>query len=73
MEMAFFQMWRIRLMWMTPETGNKTLFVDADHDGDLDILVTRPTSNLLYRNNADGTFSEMAASMGLGITCHQLW
>ncbi len=32
-------------------------FVDADHDGDLDIFVAGPT-NILLRNNGNGTFSD---------------
>jgi tetratricopeptide (TPR) repeat protein len=32
-------------------------FVDADHDGDLDIFVAGPT-NVLLRNNGNGTFSD---------------
>jgi hypothetical protein len=49
--------------------GRTGLFLDADHDGDLDILVcaSRPgrARNLLFNNNADGTFTERAATNGL--------
>ena len=49
-------------------------FVDYDHDGDLDLLLTgaplKPgdESNVLWRNNGDGTFTEQTASTGLGGT-----
>ena len=39
-------------------------FVDADHDGDLDIFVAgggASASNLLLRNNGDGTFADVTA------------
>ncbi len=40
--------------------GNKALFFDADHDGDLDLFEARSNTNLLFRNNGDGTFLEQA-------------
>jgi hypothetical protein len=36
-----------------------------DHDGDLDLYETRKTSNLMFRNNGDGTFEEQAEKMGM--------
>jgi Flp pilus assembly protein TadD len=33
-------------------------FVDADHDGDLDLFVAGPT-NSLFRNNGNGTFTDI--------------
>jgi tetratricopeptide (TPR) repeat protein len=47
-------------------------FVDYDHDGDLDLLLTGVplaaggTSNVLWRNNGNGTFTEQTAETGLG-------
>ncbi len=47
-------------------------FVDYDHDGDLDLLVTgtasqkNGTNNVLWRNNGDGTFTEWTPQTGLG-------
>jgi tetratricopeptide (TPR) repeat protein len=47
-------------------------FVDYDHDGDLDLLLTgaplKPGdgSNVLWRNNGDGTFTEQTEPTGLG-------
>ncbi len=36
-----------------------------DHDGDLNLFETRSNSNLMFRNNGDGTFQEQAEKMGL--------
>ncbi len=47
-------------------------FVDYDHDGDLDLLLTgaplKPgdESNVLWRNNGNGTFTEQTEPTGLG-------
>jgi len=46
-------------------------FVDYDHDSDLDILITGSpsqqgdASNILWRNNGNGTFTEQTESTGL--------
>jgi tetratricopeptide (TPR) repeat protein len=47
-------------------------FVDYDHDGNLDLLLTGAPlragspSNVLWRNNGDGTFAEKTEETGLG-------
>jgi tetratricopeptide (TPR) repeat protein len=47
-------------------------FVDYDHDGDLDLFLTgaplKPVgaSNVLWRNNGNGTFTEQTEPTGLG-------
>ena len=45
--------------------GQKAVFFDADHDGDLDLFELRSGTNKLFRNNADGTFLEQAGKMGI--------
>ena len=44
--------------------GKKALFFDMDHDGDLDLFEILPGSNLLLRNNADGTFEDQSVKLG---------
>ncbi|GAG32222.1 unnamed protein product, partial [marine sediment metagenome] len=53
------------------------VFLDADHDADLDIYVCNtvnledwsPAANQLLNNNTDGTFTDIAAEAG--VTCGQ--
>ena len=47
-------------------TGARTAaFVDADHDGDLDIVTAGRTAQLV-RNNGNGTFADISAAAALG-------
>ena len=43
---------------------------DYDNDGDLDIFVPNYGHNLLYRNNGNGTFTEVGRSLGVGVENH---
>ena len=38
---------------------------DYDSDGDLDVYVTKGGANYLYRNNGDGTFTDVASAAGV--------
>jgi hypothetical protein len=47
-------------------TGTGAALADYDGDGDLDLyLVTNFGPNVLYRNNGDGTFTDVTAAAGL--------
>jgi len=45
---------------------NGTAFGDYDNDGDLDFYGAQSGTNKLYRNNGDGTFTDVAATAGVG-------
>lgn len=43
---------------------------DYDNDGDFDVFVPSYGHNLLYRNNGDGTFTEVGRAVGVGVDNH---
>jgi glycosyltransferase A (GT-A) superfamily protein (DUF2064 family) len=47
-------------------SGQGAAVGDFDNDSHADIFVARAGQNLLYRNNGDGTFAEVAAMAGIG-------
>ncbi|HJU73643.1 MAG TPA: FG-GAP-like repeat-containing protein, partial [Gemmatimonadaceae bacterium] len=46
----------------------KALFVDVDHEGDLDLILTGEGPVTVYRNNLDGTFANATTILGFSST-----
>jgi hypothetical protein len=54
----------------TAEGGVGCAIGDYDNDGDFDIFAPNYGHNLLYRNNNDGTFTEVGRTAGVGVDNH---
>jgi len=54
----------------TAEGGVGCAIGDYDNDGDFDIFAPNYGHNLLYRNNGDGTFTEVGQAVGVGVENH---
>jgi hypothetical protein len=54
----------------TAEGGVGCAVGDYDNDGDFDIFNASYGRNLLYRNNNDGTFTEVGGAVGVGVDNH---
>ena len=51
--------------------GTGAAWIDFDRDGELDLYVTQGRgANALYRNNGDGTFTDVAAQVGAADATH---
>lgn len=50
-----------------PGEPRSASFVDADHDGDLDIFIGGSAGSQLLRNNGNGTFVNVAVEAGLAV------
>jgi hypothetical protein len=56
-----------------PRESASAAWLDADHDGDLDLLLASPTpqtasATLLWRNNGNGTFADTTVAAGVAVT-----
>lgn len=54
----------------TAEGGVGCAVGDYDNDGDFDLFVSNYGHNQLYRNNGNGTFTDVAQTLGLGVENH---
>ena len=45
--------------------AENALYLDMDHDGDLDLFFSTGSYNRMYRNNSDGTFTDFTEESGL--------
>ncbi|MHB8838589.1 MAG: CRTAC1 family protein [Gemmatimonadaceae bacterium] len=54
----------------TAEGGVGCAVGDYDNDGDFDLFVPNYGHNLLYRNNGNGTFTEVGQALGVGVENH---
>ncbi|MCH7864008.1 MAG: VCBS repeat-containing protein [Proteobacteria bacterium] len=48
-------------------SATRALWVDYEHDGDLDLVLGRSDGTTLWQNNGDGTFEPVGAEVGFAI------
>ena len=48
-----------------PRGSTRGIFVDLDHDGDLDLLLIGGAQPVVYRNNLNGTFTDATSMFGI--------